>query len=107
MKEDVKDLWVAALRSGKYEQGTEQLCHNGRHCCLGVLCEIMGAEKVYFEGTVLYDGLEDILPVGVQVLSGLRTRRGDLHGKCLTSINDSGHSFEDIAQIIEKEWQQL
>lgn len=29
--------WVKALRSGKYEQGSETLYCGGKHCCLGVL----------------------------------------------------------------------
>ena len=37
--------WTAALRSGKYQQGTNHLKyvdneHNVRHCCLGVACEL-------------------------------------------------------------------
>jgi hypothetical protein len=40
MNEAIKKLWVEALRSGKYEQGHEQLKCDGKHCCLGVLCEL-------------------------------------------------------------------
>jgi hypothetical protein len=36
----VKKLWVEALRSGNFQQGSEQLYKNGRYCCLGVLCEL-------------------------------------------------------------------
>jgi hypothetical protein len=39
VKKSLKDKWVAALRSGKYEQGRGALNHNG-FCCLGVLCEV-------------------------------------------------------------------
>lgn len=45
------ETWVAALRSGKYEQGRLSLCSaDGQFCCLGVLAEItdvpiMGAEE--------------------------------------------------------------
>ncbi len=38
----VKKLWIDALRSGKYQQGTHAL-HNGdcnTFCCLGGLCDI-------------------------------------------------------------------
>lgn len=31
------EKWLAALRSGEYEQGAEALEHGGRYCCLGVL----------------------------------------------------------------------
>lgn len=40
------DKWVAALRSGKYTQGTDYLKTSAVdgsacHCCLGVLCEVL------------------------------------------------------------------
>lgn len=46
----VKALWVAALRSGKYEQGESYLCRRrslrqpelgNEFCCLGVLTDLM------------------------------------------------------------------
>lgn len=42
MKKEFKDTWVAALRSGKYTQGTGSLlsCFGAKYCCLGVLCQI-------------------------------------------------------------------
>lgn len=41
MNSDVKNLWIDALLSGKYKQGHECLKdHNGRYCCLGVLCDL-------------------------------------------------------------------
>lgn len=43
MKKALKAKWVAALRSGKFKQGEGQLRLNGKHCCLGVLCEISPA----------------------------------------------------------------
>lgn len=54
MNRRVRDLWVAALRSGEYEQGTGQLgviIDNDtddvvRYCCLGVLCELAVADGV-------------------------------------------------------------
>lgn len=44
-------IWVAALRSGKYEQGNGLLHYessdagpNGAYCCLGVLCDLLSPE---------------------------------------------------------------
>lgn len=34
------ETWVAALRSGKYEQGQNVLCDGSRFCCLGVLADL-------------------------------------------------------------------
>lgn len=42
---EVFDLWIAALRSGDFVQGTGRLCQtdgagNKKYCCLGVLSHI-------------------------------------------------------------------
>jgi hypothetical protein len=43
VEELAKTKWVAALRSGKYRQGTGRLrTKDGGYCCLGVLCEAVG-----------------------------------------------------------------
>lgn len=44
-KEELKSEWVAALHSGKYEQGTNYLKIEGRHCCLGVLCDVIDPDR--------------------------------------------------------------
>lgn len=36
--------WVAALRSGKYQQGKNALCIEGKFCCLGVAHECLVGE---------------------------------------------------------------
>ena len=39
LNEVIKKRWVAALRSGEYEQGFDELQPDpGKYCCLGVLC---------------------------------------------------------------------
>ena len=41
MDAELKAKWIAALRSGEYKQGREQLnASNRAFCCLGVLCEV-------------------------------------------------------------------
>lgn len=37
---EIKDLWLKALRSGSFAQGTNYLEKNDSYCCLGVLCSI-------------------------------------------------------------------
>ncbi len=58
MKKEVADKWVAALRSGEYQQcqsrlrdadvkegsGAEQITPGARFCCLGVLCDLYAKE---------------------------------------------------------------
>jgi len=40
VNQEIKAQWVAALRSGEYEQGQGALNSDGKFCCLGVLCEL-------------------------------------------------------------------
>lgn len=55
---ELEKKWVAALRSGEYQQ-TRQALYDGKgFCCLGVLCEIMERPKSLVNGTngtYLYD----------------------------------------------------
>ena len=46
MNQDIKKLWVAALRSGEYKQGKCSLISNNKKqfCCLGVLCDLHSKE---------------------------------------------------------------
>jgi len=41
MKKKDKEIWVAALRSGDFEQGIGALCRNGKYCCLGVAYDVL------------------------------------------------------------------
>lgn len=53
MTQELKDKWIAALRSGEFKQGRGRLCvaEGGvcTHCCLGVL-NVVGALGVPEEG---------------------------------------------------------
>lgn len=42
MDVELKAKWVAALRSGEYQQITGQLRGGGGYCCLGVFCIVAG-----------------------------------------------------------------
>lgn len=44
MNPRIKQLWLDALRSGDYEQGTGRLRTGNRFCCLGVLCDLHSKE---------------------------------------------------------------
>lgn len=51
MDKAIKDRWVAALRSGEYEQGVGALSYvdtdeKRKWCCLGVLCDLAQKEGV-------------------------------------------------------------
>ncbi|MEK6860522.1 MAG: hypothetical protein AABY07_00995 [Nanoarchaeota archaeon] len=46
MNPELKQNWVDALRSNRYEQGNLYLTNRGMFCCLGVLCD---QEKTFKE----------------------------------------------------------
>ncbi len=112
MKKDIADKWVTALRSGKYKQTQGQLKSEDRYCCLGVLCEIslQGTWKgrTYFTG----HSTDNDSTVGLTVRdwSGLKESCGHLGNTeihSLAGMNDEGSTFNEIADIIEKKWEQL
>ena len=45
MNTEIKQKWVNALRSGKYEQGEGKLYSGQGYCCLGVLCDLYSKEN--------------------------------------------------------------
>ena len=103
---DLKKKWVAALRSGTYDQITCALKENGAYCCLGVLCEIVGhippAEEAF--------GMDENLPDEVAKMLGPDMPRDpavklpDGRVKVLSSLNDDLYwTFEQIADIIDQQ----
>lgn len=119
MKKEVADLWIEALRSGKYRQGIGNLNYKNQFCCLGVLCEVAIANGLNVEvelpentSMMKYDGAKTILPSTVQQWAGMRTDGGrrDLENKIpsLWELNDNlGYTFNAIANVIESEWETL
>lgn len=47
LTQELKDQWVAALRSSKYKQGKDVLKQGDEYCCLGVLGELTGHKGLY------------------------------------------------------------
>lgn len=91
MRAEIKELWLEALRSGRYEQGNGVLfdaTHN-QFCCLGVLCDLAATAGVIappvFE-TQAY------VPINAQVpAAGLPTRKVGRYG-----ATDEGSSIEEL-----------
>ena len=120
MNPAIKNSWLGRLRSGAYRQMPSTLGEhdgNGR-CCLGVLCDVLGAK---FEQR--YSQSYPELPVSGLGVGGEPTRFGkslreqdseyltqevldevglthqqQLH---LAKMNDGGFSFLQIADVIE------
>ena len=131
MKKDIAKKWVKALRSGKYKQGKGYLKqftsrNEPRHCCLGVLCELYNdtmkknhKKTLYTEemqdnssGTsfVRFDLVDGGLPKAVRKWADIINPLGEFQvgcgeydiEECLADLNDTGKKFSTIADIIEK-----
>ena len=107
---EMKQKWIDALRSGKYNQvkGTlkgQQPDGTIGYCCLGVFAEINGkelkVEEIYQdcdgETFVVEEGPTGIYNFCRENIPGFVVGDG-------ISMNDDGRTFEEIADMIEKEW---
>jgi hypothetical protein len=101
------DELIAALRSGKYTQTKSQLRSGNAFCCLGVACEISKLrewnENNYFDEYY-------VLPNEVRDYFGFYNSHGGMRDYSLGSLselNDKGHSFAEIADFIEANWERL
>ncbi len=111
MNQDIKEKWVAALRSGEYKQGKNRLrTHTNKFCCLGVLCDLHAKETgnpwdEYGDKEFAYLYKHGDLPRKVSVWAGFpRDDANPFAGPHrLSTYNDNyGKNFHEIADIIEK-----
>ena len=119
--------WIAALESGKYKQGTMVLKDfSDGYCCLGVLSAVQGrltengCDTIHSQfNSLLYSdnpcaavfgGFGDFPMAIKDATSTYASRAGKqltnvLYG--LTSLNDSGVPFSEIANVIKKVWKPI
>ena len=121
MKPGLKAKWISALRSGDYVQGTGMLRQDVEDkdkphafCCLGVLCDLMGADWSnhgipVLDGVILQKGIDNIDDVhefgadeyisyaGLEIVDLASAAQVDL-----ATMNDRGSSFATIANHIEE-----
>ena len=124
MPKKIKDKWLAALRSGDYEQTTDTLCRTSEtsnevhpdhpgFCCLGVLehCLTGGVEtmpdnndefrtvpsdKFLFNRHIKFvDEYGNLSTVPILVYKGA--------WRSAAELNDVGMSFKQIANLIDKQ----
>lgn len=104
MKQDIKERWVAALRSGEYKQGDGQLrCisdSSSSHCCLGVLTDLAARDGVVAWGKEAHSDL-GFAPEPVAQWAGLPAWHDEDVQEHLAVMNDSGEPFTTIADYIE------
>ncbi len=108
----LKEKWVKALRSGKYEQGVGKLqTYDGHFCCLGVLEDVVGT-PFYPEEELTHDSRGHTILASGEQIEGKFVRIGEdgyLVGvsmdfniqSSLTELNDRGTDFDEIAAFIE------
>lgn len=126
MDQDIKARWVAALRSGQYQQTEGYLQTRDGFCCLGVLCEIAVQDGVIqsevrevheahtnTQGIVTYgtegNTMEAVLPSPVYdwarlddsnprvIYDGVSIPISDLN-------DDEKLNFDQIADVIEEQF---
>ena len=90
LSKKVKNQWTTALRSGKYKQGSGYLynSYNNSYCCLGVASKIELCNESQDAGEENQLISKEFLSLKIQTE--------------LVNLNDSGNSFETIANYIEK-----
>lgn len=127
MNPEIKAKWIAALRSGEYQQThgvLEQVVKNSDRgagfCCLGVLCKLAADEGVvvrHFDPdstrpNAMY-GAEEVggfPPDEVNEWAGTNVSRYFVLARedfksSLADLNDNrGYTFEQVADVIEKEF---
>jgi hypothetical protein len=112
MNKDLKEKWVAALRSGKYKQGKRNLRRGDYYCCLGILCDIIDPTqwRLFDENTKYAYGNNHstaLLPTTTLIKTDIYSINPTVHlpGESeditLAKLNDSGYTFEQIADLIE------
>lgn len=118
MNQEIKQRWLAALRSGEYQQAHGRLRNGDSFCCLGVLCDLhskttgnaWGDDDRYFS-------VDGALPPEVQEWSGLTDSNPDMPAPpnfigelTIAEYNDGRlgrmclrpHTFVEIAALIEE-----
>jgi hypothetical protein len=117
IKPEVREAWVAALRSGRFEQGQGFLNKDGKLCCLGVLCEVAieagvpvkkQVDSEYGDpSNISYDEHGAFPPESVREWAGVNAPDSwivEVDGleRTLPYLNDfSDYTFEQIADVIE------
>lgn len=124
MKKEFAHKWADALESGKFSQTKGTLFDGEGYCCLGVACVLAGKKFESDDGGHFYfikgDSTSAVLPEDVMEEIGMNNPSGHIQGKKnpfakagdvsdfeLTTINDEGVSFKEIAKIIRKYYKGL
>jgi hypothetical protein len=101
MKPQIKEQWLEALESGRYEKGKARLNYDNKFCCLGVLCDLF-KDDLYVvtddDGMVFYNGQFSYLPIKIQEFAEIEEN----HLERLMLLNDLNETFEPVVAYIKK-----
>ena len=131
MNPQVKEKWIDALLSGKYEQGSEKLRSVTGYCCLGVLCDLYSQEQNTeweFRGNEetnlqpqdywYFEGESEFLPDSVREWAGMTFKNPQVrvdvspeddedewfYNDEIANLNDSGYTFEELSKLIKEQF---
>ena len=96
--------WIAALDSGEYKQGKNELHSQYGYCCLGVGCDVLIPQKLLF---LNYDGfiegnIAEHQPAAPKWFKDIDDDFSDRTENRLTVLNDEkGFTFPEIATLLE------
>ena len=101
MDPELKQKWIDALRSGKYQQARSQLRSGEGFCCLGVLCDITNTE-ISAVGSECIENGKIVGYEPIRKMLGISHDGSDAPMRYLWNLNDDKKwSFEQIADYIE------
>lgn len=108
MDREFAEKWATALESGDYQQTKGKLFDGKNHCCLGVACVLLGETFIKDDFTWSIDGESGVLPFRIKNKIKMKSYMGSLPRHfSLSSQNDQGKSFKEIAQVIRNNVDEL
>lgn len=107
LKPEAKEKWLKALRSGEYEQCHDRLSDGEGYCCLGVAAKVINGLD---DRTIQCAGSlpeakwvhEWFVPIPTLSWEDNWARNPRAKGLALSSMNDAGMTFAEIADVIEE-----
>lgn len=103
-REECIAAWVKNLRNPRVRHAKERLLeHDGSMCCLGVACATLAMEPcAAADGTPSFGYGTGQLPDEAMLRLGIADDEGRFGiANSLTTANDSGSTFSEIADLIE------
>jgi hypothetical protein len=103
MNSAAKKKWLAALRSGKYEQARGVIRADDKFCCLGILCEVLRPGSTEAFNLIATENITKILDgEDFGLLEWNRNRLASMNdGMSFYGESFHPHSFKEIADWIE------